>query len=72
MASASSLARFNLSDIAPETIEIDPQYAQALGFAQGDIVRVFTVSLIYHGQLYSINYSRSKSVFYTICLLQNL
>jgi len=42
MASSSSLAHFNLSDGRDkglETIEIDPQYAQSLGFAQGDVVR---------------------------------
>ncbi|PFH52085.1 hypothetical protein AMATHDRAFT_57931 [Amanita thiersii Skay4041] len=42
MASASSLARFNSShaDGTFETIEIDPQYAQGLGFGQGDIVEI--------------------------------
>lgn len=41
MASASSLAHFNSSDTGEkglETIEIDPQYAQGLGMAQGDTV----------------------------------
>ncbi|RDB24902.1 Peroxisome biosynthesis protein PAS1 [Hypsizygus marmoreus] len=43
MASASSLAHFNSSDSGErglETIEIDPQYAQGLGFKQGDIVEI--------------------------------
>jgi len=42
MASASSLAHFNSTDTTEkglETIEIDPQYAQGLGLAQGDLVR---------------------------------
>ena len=41
MASASSLAHFNAGQAADggfETIEIDPQYAQALGLAQGALV----------------------------------
>lgn len=44
MASASSLAQFNASQsgsIGLETIEIDPQYAQGLGLAQGDVVRLY-------------------------------
>ena len=42
MASSSSLAHFNadVRENAFETIEIDPQYAQGLGFAEGDIVRL--------------------------------
>ncbi|KAF9453962.1 AAA-domain-containing protein [Macrolepiota fuliginosa MF-IS2] len=44
MASASSLAHFNASQSAGgdgfETIEIDPQYAQGLGFSQGDLVEI--------------------------------
>ncbi|GLB37363.1 putative peroxisome biogenesis factor 1, N-terminal [Lyophyllum shimeji] len=43
MASASSLAHFNATDSAEkglETIEIDPQYAQGLGFTQGDLVEI--------------------------------
>ncbi|KAF5345345.1 hypothetical protein D9758_008461 [Tetrapyrgos nigripes] len=43
MASASSLAQFNASNSGEsgfETIEIDPQYAQGLGFAQGDVVEI--------------------------------
>ncbi|KAF8637996.1 hypothetical protein AX16_010628 [Volvariella volvacea WC 439] len=43
MASASSLANFNASssgDRGLETIEIDPQYAQGLGFTEGDIVEI--------------------------------
>jgi peroxin-1 len=42
MASGSSLAYFNTSksagDNSFETIEIDPQYAQGLGFSEGDLV----------------------------------
>lgn len=42
MASASSLARFNASggsgEIGLETVEIDPQFAGGLGFAEGDVV----------------------------------
>jgi peroxin-1 len=48
MASASSLAHFNVSDSGDrgyETIEIDPQYAQGLGFAQGDLVRTVVLFL---------------------------
>ena len=46
MASASSLAHFNSADAEKgfETIEIDPQYAQSLGLAQGDTVRKVHVS----------------------------
>jgi hypothetical protein len=43
MASASSLAHFSSSNSSAnthETIEIDPQYAQALGFSQGDVVEL--------------------------------
>ncbi|KAF9528481.1 P-loop containing nucleoside triphosphate hydrolase protein [Crepidotus variabilis] len=43
MASASSLAHFNAGHSEEggfETIEIDPQYAQGLGLAQGDIVEI--------------------------------
>lgn len=41
MASASSLAHFNVGQSSEggfETIEMDPQYAQGLGLAQGNIV----------------------------------
>ena len=41
MASASSLAHFNSGNTADkglETVEIDPQYAEGLGFAMGDVV----------------------------------
>jgi len=40
MVSASSLAHFNStsSDKSLETVEIDPQYAEGLGFKQGDVV----------------------------------
>jgi peroxin-1 len=43
LASASSLAHFNSSNANAstiETIEIDPQYANALGFTQGDVVEI--------------------------------
>ncbi|KAH9840780.1 AAA-domain-containing protein [Rhodofomes roseus] len=43
MASASSLAHFNSagsSDKSLETIEMDPQFAQGLGFVAGDIVEI--------------------------------
>lgn len=41
MASASSLAQFQVGgERGMETIEIDPQFASGLGFAQGDIVSV--------------------------------
>ncbi|KAK7473010.1 Peroxisome biosynthesis protein pex1 [Stygiomarasmius scandens] len=42
MASASSLAQFNSASSGEgfETIEIDPQYAQGLGFSQGDVVEI--------------------------------
>ncbi|EGO02902.1 hypothetical protein SERLA73DRAFT_102940 [Serpula lacrymans var. lacrymans S7.3] len=43
MASSSSLAHFNSPDAKEkgfETIEIDPQYSQGLGFAQGDVVEI--------------------------------
>ncbi|KAH7908843.1 P-loop containing nucleoside triphosphate hydrolase protein [Hygrophoropsis aurantiaca] len=39
MASASSLAHFNSSN-TEETVEIDPQYAQNLGFNHGDLVEI--------------------------------
>lgn len=40
MVSASSLAHFNSisSDGSLETVEIDPQYADGLGFKEGDVV----------------------------------
>jgi len=43
MASASSLAHFNLSDSGErglETVEMDPQYAQGLGLTSGDVVEI--------------------------------
>ncbi|TFY82022.1 hypothetical protein EWM64_g1986 [Hericium alpestre] len=43
MVSASSIAHFNSAasaDASLETVEIDPQYAQALGFAKGDVVEI--------------------------------
>jgi peroxin-1 len=42
MASASSLAQFQAGSTGErglETVEIDPQFAGSLGFAQGDTVR---------------------------------
>ncbi len=42
MVSASSLAHFQSGGAGEkglETVEIDPQLAQGLGFAEGDIVR---------------------------------
>lgn len=40
MVSASSLAHFNStsSDNSLETVEIDPQYSEGLGFKEGDVV----------------------------------
>ncbi|EEB98281.1 hypothetical protein MPER_02239, partial [Moniliophthora perniciosa FA553] len=43
MASASSLTQFNSTgpgEKGLETVEIDPQYAQGLGFSQGDTVEI--------------------------------
>ncbi|KAI9457841.1 P-loop containing nucleoside triphosphate hydrolase protein [Boletus coccyginus] len=53
MASSSSLARFNADarENAFETIEIDPQYAHGLGFAEGDIVEI--------GLLYDLPFASS-------------
>lgn len=48
MASASSLAHFNSASRGAggerglETIEIDPQFAEGLGFREGDVVCNFT------------------------------
>ena len=45
MVSASSLAQFRSGSNVEkglETVEIDPQLAQGLGFAQGDIVRALS------------------------------
>ncbi|KAL4070159.1 P-loop containing nucleoside triphosphate hydrolase protein [Scleroderma yunnanense] len=56
LASASSLAHFNSSDgrnKALETIEIDPQYAQSLGFAEGHEVEI--------GLLHDLAYASSVS-----------
>jgi peroxin-1 len=43
MVSASSLAHFNStsSDNILETVEIDPQYAEGLGFKEGDVVSTY-------------------------------
>lgn len=59
MASASSLAHFQASqaqagDVGFETIEIDPQFCQGLGLAQGDIVRACLYSR-------SLSYSRATN-----------
>jgi peroxin-1 len=43
MASASSLAHINASQLGErsfETLEMDPQYAQGLGLSQGDLVEI--------------------------------
>ena len=48
MVSASSLAHFNsTSSDTFETVEIDPQYAEGLGFKKGDIVGTCTSFLTY-------------------------
>ncbi|KAH9895808.1 AAA-domain-containing protein [Cubamyces lactineus] len=54
MASASSLAHFNSGDSGDrglETVEIDPQYAEGLGFALGDVVEI--------GLLHDLGYAKS-------------
>lgn len=52
MASASSLANINSVDgDSLGTVEIDPQYAQALGFLQGDLVEI--------GLLHDLPYAKS-------------
>ncbi|KAI6118955.1 P-loop containing nucleoside triphosphate hydrolase protein [Pisolithus croceorrhizus] len=51
MASASSLAHFNTTDRALETVEIDPQFATSLGFSQGDVVEI--------GLLHDLSYASS-------------
>ncbi|KAI6007075.1 P-loop containing nucleoside triphosphate hydrolase protein [Pisolithus albus] len=51
MASASSLAHFNSTDRALETVEIDPQFATSLGFNQGDVVEI--------GLLHDLSYASS-------------
>jgi hypothetical protein len=57
MVSASSLAHFNSTspDNSLETVEIDPQYAEGLGFKKGDVV-----SSCFPLRLLSLIYSRSK------------
>jgi hypothetical protein len=57
MVSASSLAHFNStsSDNSLETVEIDPQYAEGLGFKEGDVV-----SSYFPSYLLSLTPSRSK------------
>lgn len=47
MASASSLAHFTSAPSAEkgvETLEIDPQFAQSLGFSLDDVVRTIAVA----------------------------
>ncbi|KAI0363690.1 AAA-domain-containing protein [Pilatotrama ljubarskyi] len=54
MASASSLAHFNSTEAGErglETVEIDPQYAEGLGFALGDVVEI--------GLLHDLGYAKS-------------
>ncbi|KAI0631588.1 AAA-domain-containing protein [Trametes polyzona] len=54
MASASSLAHFNSGDASDrglETVEMDPQYAEGLGFALGDVVEI--------GLLHDLGYAKS-------------
>ncbi|RPD58266.1 AAA-domain-containing protein [Lentinus tigrinus ALCF2SS1-7] len=54
MASASSLAHFNSGNAADrgmETVEMDPQYAEGLGFALGDVVEI--------GLLHDLAYAQS-------------
>lgn len=49
MASASSLAHFSSASSTEkgvETLEIDPQFAQSLGFSPDDVVRIFAVAPI--------------------------
>ncbi|KAG6335413.1 hypothetical protein ID866_3674 [Astraeus odoratus] len=56
MASSSSLAQFSSTDGRDkvlETLEIDPQYAQSLGFGEGDVVEI--------GLLHDLSYASSVS-----------
>ncbi|KAH9946561.1 AAA-domain-containing protein [Amylocystis lapponica] len=56
MASASSLAQFNsrdAGDVGLETVEIDPQFSEGLGFAMGDVVEI--------GLLHDLTYAKSIS-----------
>ncbi|KAF9047391.1 P-loop containing nucleoside triphosphate hydrolase protein [Panaeolus papilionaceus] len=57
MASASSLAHFNAGqsqeDGGFETIEMDPQYAQGLGLAMGDIVEIGLLHDLPHAKMIS-------------------
>ena len=71
MASSSSLAHFNAfdgRDKGLETIEIDPQYAQSLGFVEGDIVR-FTMRIYF-----SVDgtFFRSRLGYFTTWCLRHL
>jgi hypothetical protein len=72
MASASSLEHFNAnhrSDVGFETIEIDPQFAQGLGLAQGDVVCGLLSFLSPNLAKQSI--FRLKLASYTISHMQN-
>ena len=72
MASASSLAHFNSTSSAEkgvETLEIDPQFAQGLGFSSGDVVRTIAVAPM--SELHS-PFSRWRSVSYTTSDMQSL
>ncbi|TBU28822.1 AAA-domain-containing protein [Dichomitus squalens] len=54
LASSSSLAHFNSGNAGErglETVEIDPQYAEGLGFASGDVVEI--------GLLHDLAYAKS-------------
>ncbi|TFY68057.1 hypothetical protein EVG20_g3702 [Dentipellis fragilis] len=54
MLASSSIAHFNAgSDTSLETVEIDPQYGQALGLSQGDIVEI--------GLLHDLPFAKSVS-----------
>ena len=72
MASASSLAHFSSASSAEkgvETLEIDPQFAQGLGFSPGDVVRNIAVAPIFWtsqplfkveiGLLHDLGYAKS-------------
>lgn len=67
MASSSSLAHFSADarENAFETIEIDPQYAQGLGFAEGDIARL----LLLKEKVSHLVSCRSRLVCCMICPL---
>lgn len=69
MASASSLAHLNAGQSGEwsfETLEMDPQYAQGLGLAQGDLVCGCHFSLV------KINLTRLYAMKVEIGLLHDL